>query len=156
VLQLKLNRARKINGFYQAIVHPRTAHDLMETSEWREAQNYGQTGRIFDGSLGTLYGVKFWESDKAKVFTNASSGAGGAGNIDIFATVILGQNAYAIVDLAGHNLKTYHKPLGSAGTADPVDQQQSMGWKVGFTAKILHDAFMIRVEHACSTANNAS
>jgi N4-gp56 family major capsid protein len=70
--------------------------------------------------------------------------------------VILGQNAYAIVDLAGHNLKTYHKPLGSAGTADPVDQQQSMGWKVGFTAKILHDEFMIRVEHACSTANNAS
>ena len=154
VLDLKLNRARKINGFYQALIHPRTAHDLMDTTEWREMQNYHATGRPMDGSLGTLYGVKFWESDVARVYTNASSGAGAAGNIDVFASLFFGADAWGMVSLAGHNLQTFFKPKGSAGTADPIDQQQSLGWKVTFTAKILTDAFMLRLEHATSTATN--
>lgn len=156
VLDLKLNRARRINGFYQALVHPRAVHDLMNTTEWREAQNYHSSGRVFDGSLGTLYGVKFWESDVAKVYVNASNGAGAAGTIDVFATLFFGADAWGMVSLAGHNLQTYYKPKGSAGTADPIDQQQSLGWKVSFVAKILTDAFMLRLEHATSTANNAS
>lgn len=152
VLDLKLNRARKINGFYHALIHTRTAHDLMESAEWIAAQNAHMTKRPFDGSLGELYGVKFWESDIAKTYVN-----GGVGAItDVFSTLIFGANAWGIVDLAGHNLETFYKPLGSAGTADPVNQQQSMGWKVTFVAKILTDAFMIRVEHATSTANNAT
>jgi len=150
VLTLRLNRARKINGFYQAIIHPRTAHDLQGTTEWVTANNENQTGRVFDGSMGTLYGVKFWESDLAPVFVNAGVG----GTVDVFATLIFGADAYGIVDLAGHNLQTIHKPLGSAGTADPLDQQQSMGWKVTRTTKILNDANMIRVEHSTSTAAN--
>lgn len=150
VLQLKLNRARKIDGYYHAIIHPRTEHDLTGSDEWREAQIYGNGAKgVFDGSLGTLYGVKFWVTDKAYTVADA-----GAGAVDQFSTIFLGQNAYASVKLSGHNLKTYHKPLGSAGTADPIDQQQSFGWKVAFTTKILHDAFMLRLEHACSTATN--
>lgn len=152
VLDLKLNRARKIGGFYQALIHPRAAHDLMNSAEWREMQNYHATGRPMDGSLGTLYGVKFWESDVARVYVNA----GATSVVDVFASLFFGADAWGIVSLAGHNLQTYFKPKGSAGTADPIDQQQSLGWKVTFTAKILTDAFMLRLEHAASTANNAS
>ena len=150
VLDLKLGRARKINGFYQALIHPRTAHDLMESAEWRDAQNYNQTGRVFDGSLGTLYGVKFWESDIAKNYVNAGAGS----TVDVFASIFMGQNAWGMVSLSGHNLQTFFKPLGSAGTADPINQQQSLGWKVGFVAKILNDSYMLRLEHATSTAAN--
>jgi N4-gp56 family major capsid protein len=150
VLQLKLNRAKKIDGFYHAIIHPRQAHDLMSSTEWREAQNYGQTGRIFDGSLGTLYGVKFWETDKSKVYADAGS----PGTVDVYAAIFFGKDAYGVIDLAGHNLKTIFQPLGSAGTADPLEQQQTFGWKVGFVAKILNDAFMVRVETATSTGAN--
>lgn len=151
VLQLKLNRARKIDGFYQAIIHPRTEMDLINSDEWREAQVYGNNAKgVFDGSIGTLYGVKFWVTDKAKVWADAGAGS----TVDVFGTIFLGQNAYASVKLAGHNLKTYHKPLGSAGTADPIDQQQSFGWKVAFVTKIIQDAFMLRLEHATSTASN--
>jgi N4-gp56 family major capsid protein len=152
VLDLKLGRARRINGFYQAMIHPRTALDLMNTAEWRDAQNYNQTGRVFDGSLGTLYGVKFWESDVAKVYVNAGVGS----VVDVFASLFFGADAWGMVSLAGHNLQTYFKPKGSAGTADPIDQQQSLGWKVAFVAKILTDAFMLRLEHSTSTANNVS
>lgn len=151
VLDLKLNRARKINGFYQALIHPRTAHDLQGETDWVTANNEHRTGRVFDGSLGTFYGVKFWESDVAAVIEDAGVG----GTVDVYQSIFLGANAWGMVDLAGHNLQTFYKPLGSAGTADPINQQQSMGWKVTFTAKILNDAFMLRVEHATSTGDNA-
>jgi N4-gp56 family major capsid protein len=47
-------------------------------------------------------------------------------------------------------MKNIVKPLGSAGTADPLEQRATSGWKATFVAKILNDAFLVRVEHAVS------
>lgn len=148
-MQMELNRAQKIDGYWQAITHPRVIYDLMRTQEWRDAQNYNKTGRIFDGSVGELYGVKFWTTDKAKVFTDLGSG----GTVDVYTVMVFGRNAFGIVDLAGHNLQTIFKPLGSAGTADPLNQQSSMGWKVTFGVKRLQESFMLRYECAASTGS---
>ncbi len=150
-LNMKLNRARPIDGFYQAIVHPRVLYDIQSTTEWREAQLYNRTNRIFDGSVGDMYGVKFWESDVTKVWTDGGSG----GTVDVYATLVFGQDAFGIVDLAGHNLETIFKPLGSAGTADALNQQSTMGWKVTFGTKILQQAFMLRYEGSTSTGSNS-
>lgn len=148
-MQMELNRARKIDGAWPAITHPRVIYDLMRTQEWRDAQNYHQTGRIFDGSVGQLYGVKFWTTDKAKVFADA-----GVTTTDVYTTLVFGQNAFGIVDLSGHNLRTVYKGIGSAGAADPLDQQGTMGWKVTFGVKRLQEAFMLRYECATSTGAN--
>ena len=145
VRTLVTNRAKKIGGFYHAIIHPRVAYDLQGTAEWVTANQFAQTGRQFDGSLGELYGVKFWVSDKAKIFTGL-----GEGGIDVYSTLFFGANAYGTINLDGQSLKSFYKPLGSAGTADPIDQQQSMGWKVMLGAKILNDAYMLRYESAVS------
>lgn len=153
-LQMELNRARKIDGAWQAITHPRVIYDLMNTTEWREAQNYHRTGRIFTGEVGELYGVRFWTTDKAKFFADASNGAGAGGAIDIYTVLVFGQEAFGVVDLAGHNLQTVFQPLGSAGTADPLKVNQTMGWKVVFGVKRLQEAFMLRYECATSTGAN--
>lgn len=142
---MAINRAKKIDGFWHALIHPRMAYDIQGTAEWVTANQFAQTGRQFDGSLGTLYGFKFWETDKAKVFTGL-----GEGGIDVYSMLVFGQNAYGSINLDGHSLKTFYKGLGSAGTADPLDQQQSMGWKVMVGTKILNDAFMLRYEAAVS------
>lgn len=150
-LQLKLNRARPIEGgYYACITHPRVLHDLMNTDEWRNAQLYNQTSRIFDGSVGELYGLRFYETDKAYMVADAGSG----GTVDVYTVLAFGQNAYGVVDLAGHNLQTIHKGLGSAGTADPLNVQQTMGWKVTFGVKRLQETFMLRYECATSTGAN--
>lgn len=149
-MQMRLNRAQKIDGFWQVITHPRVIFDLQRTAEWRDANNYGQTGRIFDGSLGALYGCKFWETDKAKVY--ADGGVGGV--VDVYTALVLGMNSFGVVNLAKQNLQTVFKPLGSAGTADPLNQQSSMGWKVTFGVKRLYEAFMLRYE--CSTSTGAN
>ena len=149
-LQMKLNRARKIDGFYQAITHPRVTHDLMRTQEWRDNNNYNQTRATLNYEVGNLYGIKFWETDKAKFFADAGVGS----TVDVYTVIVVGQEAYGIVDLAKQNLQTIFKPLGSAGSADPLSQQSTMGWKVTFGVKRLNEAFMLRYECATSTGAN--
>lgn len=146
-LTLELNRARKIGGYWQAITHPRVMYDIQSTTEWRELQLYNQTNRIIDGSVGEIYGIKFWVTDVAKVYTG-----GGASGIDVYTILLFGQDAFGIVELSGQNLQTIYKPLGSAGTSDPLNQQQTLGWKVTFGVKILQEAFMLRYHCDVSTA----
>jgi len=44
---------------------------------------------------------------------------------------ILGADALVRTEIAGHgNAKMYVKPLGSAGVLDPIDQRQSIGFKI--------------------------
>lgn len=44
---------------------------------------------------------------------------------------ILGNDALIRTEIAGHgNAKVYVKPLGSAGVLDPIDQRQSIGFKI--------------------------
>jgi N4-gp56 family major capsid protein len=147
VLTMELNRARRIGGFYQVITHPRVMFDIQGTTEWRELQLYNQTNRIVDGSVGEIYGLKFWTTDVAKVFAGE-----GASGIDVYTMLVFGEDAFGTVKLSEGNLETIFKPLGSAGTMDPLNQQQTLGWKVTFGTKILQDAFMLRYECDVSTA----
>lgn len=148
VLTLVQGRAKKINGAWQMIISPEVAHDIQSTDEWLNAQIGGErTGRVEDGSMGMLYGIKFWVTDKAYV------AADGTASAEVHRSLLLGANAYGIVDLAGHNLQTIFKPLGSAGTADALNQQGSMGWKVTFTARVLNDNYMVRFETTASQAS---
>ena len=149
-LQMELNRARRIDGFWQAITHPRVLFDIQATQEWKDAQLYNRTDRIFDGSVGQMYGIKFWSTDVAKVYADAGVG----GTVDVHTMLVFGENAFGKVELAGHNMETIYKPLGSAGTADPLNQQQTMGWKAMFGLKVLHQAYMLRYE--CSTSTGAN
>ena len=55
---------------------------------------------------------------------------------------IIGQNAYGITELSGGNAKSIIKALGSAGTADPLNQRSTMGWKSFFVARVLNDSFI--------------
>ena len=144
---LTIARAKKIGGFWQCIIHPNISFDLQGTAEWKEANEFAGAGRIFDGSLGTLYGVKFWETDKALVTDDGNAGK------DVYHALFLGANAYGIVDLAGHAMETIYKPLGSAGTADPLNQQQSMGWKVMFGVTRLVENWMVR--YTCNFSGDA-
>jgi N4-gp56 family major capsid protein len=43
-------------------------------------------------------------------------------------------------------METIVKQKGSAGTADPLDQRSSVGWKGQKTAEILVEQYMVRVE----------
>ncbi len=139
---LKRMNAKKIDGDYVAIIHPDVAYDLMNDSAW-EALNTYNPKNVFAGEIGRLYGVRFVETSDAKVFEGA-----GANAIDVYSTLFLGADAYGTSEIEGGGLEMIIKPKGSAGTADPLNQRSSMGWKASKTACILTEAFMVRVETA--------
>lgn len=76
-------------------------------------------------------------------------GEAGAEGRDVYSTLILGSDAYGVVDLNELTSKYIFKGLGSGGTADPLNQRATIGWKAATTCKILTEEFMVRVE-TCS------
>lgn len=149
---LKRNNAPKIGDSYVAIVHTDTAYDLMNDPEWIEAQKYTTSEKIFNGEIGHMYGVRFVESTEAKIWSKADSGA----TVPVYGTLVLGADAYGITSINGGGIETITKQLGSGGTADPLNQRATMGWKMNKTAKILDDTRMVRIEHTCTGADDAS
>lgn len=147
VRTLKRNKVKPVEGGdYICIVEPGATYDLQNDSAWINANQYAGSKRIFDGEIGRMYGVRFVESTNAKKY----AGAGAAG-IDVYASIIFGADAYGIVDIENSSaVKNIIKPLGSGGTTDPLDQRQTTGWKAMFTAKILEQAAIVRIEHAVS------
>ena len=59
---------------------------------------------------------------------------------------MFGANAYGVTEIEGGGLQTIIKQKGSAGTADPLDQRSSIGWKAIKTAEILVQPYIYRIE----------
>ncbi len=68
VRALKRQDAPKINGDYVGIIHPDVVYDLMRDPEWLNPKEYVDTQDIYNGEVGKLYGVRFIENTRAKVF----------------------------------------------------------------------------------------
>lgn len=77
-------------------------------------------------------------------------GEAGAKGRDVYATLIMGANAYGVTEITGGGLQHIVKQLGSAGTADPLNQRATVGWKAYKTAERLIEQYMVRIE-TCST-----
>jgi N4-gp56 family major capsid protein len=136
---LRANNAPKINGDYVAIIHPYVAYDLMADPAWVEAHKYATPDNIYEGEIGKIAGVRFVETSEAKVYDGG-----------VFGCLFIADGAYGTTEITGGGLQTIVKQKGSAGTADPLDQRSSIGWKAMKTAEILIDAYMMRVE--CKSA----
>ena len=139
VATLKANNVPKISGSYVAIIHPYAAYDLMSDPNWEEMHKYTSAENMYEGEIGRIAGVRFVESSEALIVKTSSNPA-------VFCTLVLGENAYGITEVTGGGLKTIIKQLGSDGTADPLDQRSTVGWKAMQTAEILQQNYMIRIE----------
>jgi N4-gp56 family major capsid protein len=146
---LKKQNAPKINGSYVAIVHPSVAYDLRRDPEWLEAHKYSATKEIFEGEIGELHGVRFIESTEAKIWNDPSEDDTPSG-LAVYGCLFLGKEAYGVVDITGGGTEVIIKQKGSAGTADPLDQRSTVGWKSMYAAKILIPEYILRVE-VCSS-----
>lgn len=137
----------ELNGNYAWLQHPDADYDLLGDSTIVTAFQRGAP-RGFDdqpeliGYLGQYMNFSIFESTNARIF--ASQGATGA---DVYAALAIGKDAYGVTEIDSDGLMTYFQPLGSGGTSDPLHQLGSIGWKVNFTAEILNQSWLLRVEH---------
>ena len=164
VRYLKVMNAPKINGYYAGIIHPDCSYDLMSDPKWVNVKTYSDPDGIYEGEIGRIEGVRFVETSEAKVFTHAGkdyeTGTASSGTVtpkasarDVYSTLILGADAYGVTEITGGGLQHIVKQLGSAGTADPLDQRATAGWKATKVAERLVEAYMVRIE-TCSTFNS--
>lgn len=142
--QLKKMKAPTINGNYVAIIHPSVAYDLRQSSEWLEVHKYAQPNEIFNGEIGMLHNVRFIEDTEEKVWKGTADNA--AEGTAVYATIFFGRDAYGIIDPSAESLEVIVKQRGSAGTADPLDQRSTVGWKASQGQKILYQERLLRVE----------
>ena len=151
VAKLRGQNAPTINGKYVAIIHPYVAYDLMRDPEWIDAHKYATPTNLYEGEIGEIAGVRFVQSTEAKVWKGDDS----LSELAVFSTLFLGDGAYGVTEITGGGLETIVKQKGSAGTADPLNQRSSVGWKALKTAEILIQNYLVRVE-SCSAAFSAT
>ncbi|MGM9553142.1 MAG: N4-gp56 family major capsid protein [Faecousia sp.] len=151
VAKLRAQNAPTINGKYVAIIHPYVAYDLMRDPAWIDAHKYAQPENLYEGELGEIGGVRFVQSTEAKVYT----GTGCPTGLAVFGSLFFGEGAYGVTEIEGGGLETIVKQKGSAGTADPLNQRSSIGWKALKTAELLIPNYLVRVE-SCSKRFSAT
>jgi N4-gp56 family major capsid protein len=145
VRDLEAQDAPKINGYYGGIIHPDCKFDLMSDPDWKLPHTYKDTVELYQNEIGELYGVRFVQSSRAKKFEGA-----GSGGADVYSTLIVGADAYGETEIQGGGLQHFVKQRGSAGTADPIDQRSTVGWKASHVAEILVQQYMVRIESGAS------
>lgn len=138
VAKLKGQNAPTIDGKYVCLAHPYVIYSLRRDPEWIEAHKYARPENLYTNEVGEIAGVRFVESTERTVVRNTSHA--------VFLSIFLGQNAYGVTEIEGGGLQTIVKQKGSAGTADPLDQRSSVGWKAIKTAEILIQPYIVRVE----------
>jgi N4-gp56 family major capsid protein len=131
ILGFKKDYVKGVRGAanrYVALVSPEVMFALFDDQRMLQYMNFGQTNApLMDGMVIDLFGIRFEEVLNAPVIGNAHD------------SIILADEAYAITKLAGEgNVRVITKGLGSAGVSDPLDQRQSIGYKItGFSSKVL-------------------
>ena len=135
VAKLRAQNAPTIGGKYVAIIHPYVAYDLMRDPEWIDAHKYANPTNLYEGEIGEIAGVRFVQTTEAKIYEGG-----------VFGSLFFGEGAYGVTEITGGGLQTIVKQKGSAGTADPLDQRSSVGWKAIKTAELLIPQYLVRVE----------
>lgn len=144
-------KSSPVRAAFWGIIHPDVVFDLEDQDGFISAEEYASTKTLTEGEIGAVKDVRFVETTQAYINTN-----GGNGAVDTYHTAIFAENAYGIVNVRGKgNGSIIVKPLGSAGTADPLDQRSTVGWKASTVAKILNDAFAVSIISASSQGANA-
>lgn len=135
-----------VNACYVAIIHPDITAKLYVAANYPNfvpVERYANKANLLPYEIGKINDVRFVESTEMTVLTGE-----GAGSVDVYVTLMMGSDAYGVTRVSGEAMKNIVKPLGSAGTADPLDQRATSGWKATHTALILQQLWLLRIEHA--------
>ncbi len=136
------------DGTFHGVFHPNQTHDLFVGAGasgvvltqlgagYMEATSLGAK-KLERASIGILGNINVYQStwgSQAVTSTGGLMSASQTGTSGGYQAFILAPGAFAKVDLATARLRTYWKPAGSAGTADPIDQISTAGVKFYATA----------------------
>jgi len=145
VKQIKLPNGGK---GYLAFTHPEVVANIMGLAEWKDQNTYVDVKNREQGIAGQMYGIYFLEANTAPVF----AGAGAAG-IDVYGTLVIGEEAFGIPDVGGSSkpdIIVKNSNGDSNDTSNPMNLYSTIAWKSTFTAVRLNEKCILRYESAIS------
>ena len=143
---MKKQHIRGVKGNrYGVFVSVDVMQDLLDDERVQRLMEYGGTNKpMMDNEIVNIYNLSFVEVINPAVLRPGETDETGketgsfAGTKEVHRSIMVGEEAYAEVNLSGENVKTFFKGLGSAGTEDPINQRLSIGWKInGYAVKVL-------------------
>lgn len=140
---------------YPCIVHPNTMFTLQNIAGYKDASQYRGAA---SGEYGRYKSLAFFvATDPSSLGIGAPSvaGSGGTssnvtntgGTVDVYQSLAIGKHGYHMVKLNGKSTSFHAKPVGSAGTADPLDQLSTIGAKHTGAGMITNQNWLCLLEH---------
>ena len=144
------------DGCYRGILHPYVAKDLMsnadKTTAWVDIKKYANPEDILNGELGKIGQVRLMQTTNAKYYKAGDESISDASaGVNVFATIICGDDAVGTTELSGMGLRMIIKSAADIG--GPLEQYGTAGWKMTKAATILNEAYLVKVYSSASQAN---
>lgn len=139
VRELDAQDAPSIDGDYVWVVPSRVAQDIMaDTSAggFIELNKYvaGLADKPLNGEIGKVYQARVVKSNAMTYATNGSS-------VNVYRTFMLAKDAFACTSFDKDHIDLIVKQVGTAGTADPLNQIATAGYKLQFGVKYVGGSF---------------
>lgn len=140
------------NGYYIGFIHPDVSYDLRRetgNSSWNAPHVNMDTANIYTGEIGTFESVRFIETPRTKVRTDA----GESSTVDVYDTYIMGRQAlakaYSFVDGNGPVPQIRRGPV-----VDSLMRFNPIGWYWLGGYGRFREASLRRIESSSSIGTN--
>lgn len=153
-------RAGNVNpfgdGLYRGYMHPDTAYDFKGTTggtNWSDPHIYSSPEAIWNGVVGAFQGVMWVESPRCPIVVDAGNGTGGAGTVDAYQSIVVGQQALA--KAYSTNGEYGDQPMYvDTPVIDLLRRFTGAGWKHLVKYGLFRQASAYRLESASSIGAN--
>ncbi len=133
VIQLERANIPKFpDSYYVCILHPDKLLDLFTDSELITLSMV-KRDPLEKGYVGEFFGVRFVSTTAVPVVKNSMGQ-------DVYITLVLGANAYGVVDIDGNTLQTVYTNM------DKLGRVKTVGWRAFYAVKRLYEPAIVRIE----------
>lgn len=150
---------KPIEAGYVACGHTDLAADIRQLPGFTPVAEYGSRQVLCPEELGSVEDVRFVLSPELTPFADAGGAFGGSGTAmvttsgtlaDVYPLLFIGKESFGLVPLKGANAITPMVVNPKPSAADPMAQRGYVSWKTYFTAVILNESWLVRMEVAAT------
>lgn len=125
-----------VRSSYWGFMSVNLQDDLEAVSSFISVANYPNPLNGLEAEWGSTRNCR-WLLNTNGFFTNATN--------PVYSNFLIGQEAYGVVRLGAKEAEFIVKPLGASGTADPLNQRGTVGYKYPFATRILNDNWITQL-----------
>ena len=125
-----------VRSSYWGFMSVNLQDDLEAVSSFISCANYPNPMNALEAEWGSTRNCR-WLLNTNGYATNAAN--------PVYSSFLVGQEAYGVVRLGAKEAEFIVKPLGASGTADPLNQRGTVGYKYPFATRILNDNWLTQL-----------